>query len=127
MKEEAIDAFLSQYDEKVITTVLKVRDLVMKQLPGIGEELDLPARMIAYSYGRKYSELICVIFPSKKGVKLGFNRGVELPDPDGLLEGTGKISRYVQIPLTGKIPAVAIRRLLKSALALYRKTKDERK
>src|SRR5690349_18065840 len=95
--QKDIDGFLSQYSEEVVTNILKLRQLLHANLPDITEQLDISAKMIAYCYGQKYSELICVIIPSKKGVKLGFNRGTELPDPNHLLEGTGKISRYVVV------------------------------
>jgi hypothetical protein len=38
-----------------------------------------------------------VVIPSKKGLKLGFNCGMEIDDPGKLLEGNSKISRYVVI------------------------------
>src|SRR5260221_9621279 len=95
--DKKIDAFLSQYNEEIYTRSLRLREVVIENLPGIIEQLDVPARMVGYCYGQRYVDLICMIIPSKKGLKLGFNRGVDLPDPQGLLEGTGKISRYVEI------------------------------
>jgi hypothetical protein len=76
--------------------------------------------MIAYCYGQKYSELICVIIPSKKGLKLGFNRGSTLPDPDKLLQGTGKISRYIEIYNDEQIESNAVKKLIITALNKYR-------
>ena len=57
----------------------------------------MPAKMVAYCYGQNYAELICMLIPSKKGLKLGFYKSVDLPDPHHLLEGSGKISRYIEI------------------------------
>src|SRR5436309_9812630 len=114
--DKQIDAFLSQYDEQVFGKALKLRQIIFANLPDIIEQIDIPARMIAYCYGQKYSELICVIIPSKKGLKLGFNRGAELPDPDNLLEGGGKISRYVVIKSDEQIKSKALKKLLQSAL-----------
>jgi hypothetical protein len=34
--------------------------------------------------------------PSKVGVELGVVRGAELPDPSRLLEGNGKVHRYIR-------------------------------
>ena len=116
-----IDNFLSQYDEMVFKNTLLLRAMLLKNLPGIIEQIDLPAKMIAYCYGQKYAELICVIIPSKKGLKLGFNRGVAIDDPDKLLEGTGKISRYVQIKSGEQIASSSLKKLLASALNLYKK------
>lgn len=115
-----IDNFLSQYNDEVFTNALKLRELLLADLPGIIEQVDIPAKMIAYCYGQKYAELICTIIPSKKGLKPGFNRGVDLPDPEKLLEGTGKISRYVEIISEQQIRSAAIKKLLASALSAYK-------
>lgn len=88
-------------------------------MPDIIESLDIPAKMIAYSDGDKYSELICVIIPSKKGIKLGFNRGTELPDPHNLLEGNGKISRYIVLSSDELLHSSKLTNLLNKSLKLY--------
>ena len=116
----SIDNFLSQYDEKVFKNALLLREVLLKNLPGIIEQIDLPAKMIAYCYGQKYVDLICVLIPSKKGLKLGFNRGIDLKDPDRLLEGTGKISRYVQIISIEQITSSSLKKLLANALLVYK-------
>lgn len=125
--DQQIDAFLSQYDEQVFANALKLREILLKNLPDIIEQIDLPAKMIGYCYGNKYAELICVIIPSKKGLKLGFNRGTELPDPDHLLEGIGKISRYVVIKSDEQIRSSALKKLIENALIAYQKIKNNSK
>jgi hypothetical protein len=121
MKEDPkVIEFLSQYSPEVLNHALLLREILLKQLPGITEQADLPAKMVAYGYGQKYTELICVIIPSKKGLKLGFNRGIDLPDPDKILEGSAKISRYVVINSEEQIKSAAINQLLKAALLAYK-------
>ncbi len=122
MKEDinAVD-FLSKYSPEVVNLSLALRTSLLSQLPEITEQLDLPAKMVAYCYGQKYAEMICVIIPSKKGLKLGFYKGTELPDPAGMLEGTGKISRYVQIKSNEQIDSPALKNLVSAALEAYRK------
>ena len=88
--------------------------------PGITEQLDLPAKMVAYCYGQRNTELICVIIPSKKELKLGFNRGVDLADREKLLEGTGKISRYIVIKNEKQMKSTALKQLLENALNTYK-------
>ena len=114
-----IEDFLSTYDKPVSANALQLRKVLLANLPGIQEQIDLPAKMIAYCYGQKYAQLICMIIPSKKGLKLGFNRGSTLPDPDQLLKGTGKISRYVEIS-EEIIHSPKLKSLLVSALAMYK-------
>ena len=118
--DKKIDAFLSQYNEDVLTNAIKLREVLLANLPGVIEQLDIPAKMIAYCYGQKYAEMICTIIPSKKGIKLGFYKGVDLPDPDNLLEGTGKISRYVEIKSAKQIKSPALKKLLANAFAAYK-------
>lgn len=119
-RDTAIEDFLSKYDPQVYENALEIRKMVLESLPDITEQLDLPAKMIAYCYGQKYTELICVIIPSKKGLKLGFNRGTELPDPEHLLEGKGKISRYLQIGQEKQMNLVAFKELILHALVAYK-------
>jgi hypothetical protein len=117
--DKQIEAFLSQYDEDVFKNAVALRNVLSANLPGIVEQFDIKAKMIAYCYGEKYSDLLCVIIPSKKGLKLGFNKGNELPDPDKLLAGTGKISRYIEINEIKQIKSVAVKKLILSALSAY--------
>ncbi len=112
LPEPKVNAFLSQYDEEVYNHTLKLREILFATLPGIIEQLDLPARMIAYCYGQKYVEMICTIIPSKKGLKLAFYKGANLPDPDHLLEGKAKLSRYVEINPDKQIYSAALKKLI---------------
>ena len=115
----SITAFLSQYDDQVIDHVFKLREILLENLPGIIEQIDIPAKMIAYCYGEKYSDMICTVIPSKKGLKLGFYKGNELPDPNQLLQGNGKISRYIQINSADQIKSADLKKILLSALIAY--------
>lgn len=123
MQTDQINIFLSQYPDTVFNNALKLRKVILKTLPQITEQLDVPARIIGYGYGQKYTETICVLIPSKKGIKLGFYKGMELPDPGKLLRGTGKISRYVEINDEKQIESPAVKELLKSGLAAYKERK----
>ena len=114
------ESFFANYPLTVAQKARKLRELIIANLPNIIEQIDVPAKMVAYCYGQKYAELICVLIPSKKGLKLGFNRGVELKDPFNILEGNGKISRYVQIKLDDELNLKPIEGLLIEGLDLYR-------
>ncbi len=122
-----VEDFLSQYDEQINKSAKTLRSVIIATLPNITEQLDMPAKMIAYCYGQKYSELICTIIPSKKGLKLGFNWGTELPDPDLLLQGKGKISRYVEIKSEEQAKLKVIKDFLKSVLSIYKQKSSTKK
>lgn len=115
-----IDCFLTQYSAEVLGNALKLREIILKNLPEVQEQIDLSAKMIAYAYGQKYNEMVCTLIPSKKGLKLGFYKGVDLPDPENLLSGNGKISRYIEIKASNDIKTEALTTLLKEALTAYK-------
>ena len=119
MSDKTSESFLAQYSEQVFENAQKLREVIFENLPGILEQTDIAAKMIAYSYGQKYSDMICTIMPSKKGLKLGFYKGTGLPDPYNLLEGSGKISRYVVIKSEDQIKSPGLKKLIKSALKAY--------
>jgi hypothetical protein len=110
----------SKYDASIAELADNLRKMILTNLPDATEQVDLSAGMLSYVYGPKYKDLICVIIPSKKEIKLGFNRGVNLPDSENLLRGTGKISRYVVIKNKEQIYSDGIKNLLLSALNLYK-------
>jgi hypothetical protein len=48
-------------------------------------------------------------------VNVGFFRGAELPDPDSLLEGTGKFMRHVKLRPGGDVHTTALLTLINTA------------
>lgn len=51
----------------------------------------------------------------KAHVNVGFFRGAELPDPSGLLVGTGRFMRHVKLRSAGDIDAAALTTLIEAA------------
>ena len=51
----------------------------------------------------------------KAHVNVGFFRGAELADPDGLLEGTGKFMRHVKLRPGQQVDDAALKRLVDAA------------
>lgn len=50
-------------------------------------------------------------------VNVGFFRGAEIEDPDGLLEGTGKFMRHVKLKPERDVDPTALTKLIKAAYA----------
>ena len=94
---EALSAFLASYSPQVQELALALRALILRVLPSAIEQVDPPSKIIAYGSDRTYAGLICAIAPYQSRVNLMFARGAELPDPEHLLEGTGKRARHVKI------------------------------
>jgi hypothetical protein len=114
---DEVITFLGEYPDPVRDIALELRDAVRSNLPGTREMLDRADRVIGYGSGPSYKELICTIIPSQKGVKLGIVDGAMLPDPKGLMEGSGKRHRYVVLDSAAKAHKPALAALLKAAAA----------
>lgn len=54
-------------------------------------------------------------------VNVGFFRGAQLPNPDGLLEGTGKFMRHVKLRPGHPVDDAALQRLIVTAYADMRR------
>jgi hypothetical protein len=112
-----VDDFLSTYPSHLIALARQARVLILDVIPEAVEQVDNPAKLIGYGYDRTYTGLICGIAMQKSYINLMFARGTELPDPDGLLEGTGKKARHVKIRAADDLNKPAVRALLHAAAA----------
>ena len=85
--------------------------------------VDQADRVLGYGFGPTYKDLICTIILSKGEVKLGIVGSATLPDPNGLLEGTGKRHRYVVIAEPSDLKKPGLKSLLKAAVTAWKQKK----
>lgn len=69
----------------------------------------------------------CFIRSAKKHVTLGFWRGVELDDPNEILEGSGTKMKHVKLGLSDKIDKPALTKLIRQAVQLNKRQGDPTK
>ena len=112
----ALDDFLVRYSPEIRGVVLNARALILTEMAGALEQVDPASGIIAYGYGTKYADLICALAPFKNHVNLMFSAGASLPDPTGLLEGTGKKARHVRLVTLKDINNPAVTTLLRAAI-----------
>jgi hypothetical protein len=97
--------------------VQRLREIVVDVDPDTMEVVRLGDRAATYGVGpKKMSEGYAYILPHKNWVNLGFYKGAELPDPGGLLEGTGKKLRHVKVRTVADSEKPEIRILIVEAL-----------
>ena len=96
----------------------RLRAIVIEVDPDTVEVVRLGDRAATYGVGpKKMSEGYAYVMPQKNWVNLGFFKGADLPDPAGLLEGTGKNLRHVKVHSLAEAQQPEIRRLIEKALA----------
>jgi hypothetical protein len=114
---EELREFVSGLAPDIQELVTELRALVLDVVTDAVETVQY-GKAIGYGVGPKMSDLVCVIAPQKFWVNLGMYGAVGLPDPENLLEGTGKLHRHVKIQTAADVGRPAVRALVEAALAV---------
>ena len=110
-----LEEMTAAFDPRVRDLAARTRALIFDVYPEVVEVLWPRQNVAGYGVGpKKMSEHFCYIALYDDHVNLGFNQGAELPDPDGLLEGPGKVLRHTKIAEPEDLEDPAVRRLLEA-------------
>jgi hypothetical protein len=113
-----IDDVLKDVAEPMRAIVLRLRDLVIEIDSDTTEQPRPGDNALSYGVGpQKMKQGYAYIAPQKSYVNLGFYQGASLPDPHGLLEGTGKGLRHVKIRSLEEVERAGVRELIAAAVA----------
>jgi hypothetical protein len=111
------DDLLSSYHPDIQAIARRMRALIFDVAHDVSEHVYPVLKVIRYGLeGNKMAGLVFFLMPHKERVNLGFNHGTSLPDPKGLLEGTGKNLRHVKLGDEAAVSNPALRELLKAEL-----------
>ncbi len=91
-----VDDLLARSSAEVRLIALRLRGMIRATLPEAIESVDLPDNLLAFGSGGRLRDLLVGIIPHSAHVNVQFADAVDLPDPAGLLEGTGKRIRHVK-------------------------------
>jgi hypothetical protein len=111
-----IDAYLEKKTPELNKLAQELRKLVKKTVKGTTESVNPWKIPTIESNGP-----MCMLMVGKKHVTFGFLRGTSLPDPDKLLEGTGKNLRHVKLYSTEELRKPALKKLILAAARLNKK------
>jgi hypothetical protein len=115
--KQAVSDLLALYSPEVRSLALATRTFLLDLIPGAMEIVDTKSRVIGYGFGMGYKDMVCSMMPTKAGITLGIAWASELPDPQKLLEGTGKVHRHVKLKTKSDLKTPALKALLKAAMA----------
>jgi hypothetical protein len=104
-------------DQKVIDLFVDLRQFILDLYPESNELLyHTHALTAVFSISEKLSDAFCHIPVYSEHINLGFNNGTLLKDPNGLLQGTGKLIRHVEIKESGDFRNPKVESLIKEAI-----------
>ena len=107
----------------------KLRQTILTILPDIIEIPNPKGGFITYAIGENSEDTVIVIRSDGPVWSVGFYRGRQLPDPNGLLKGNGRLHAAAIIAGRTDVESEALRTLIESAYdaALRRKEEREKK
>jgi hypothetical protein len=122
--DQAIDDLLQLYPPEVRELALATRAFLLRLIPKAIETVDVKSKVIGIGFGTGYKDLICTLILAKGWVTLGIARGAGLPDPDKLLEGSGKVHRHVKLKSESDLKSPALAALVKASLANWKSKRE---
>jgi hypothetical protein len=93
-----------------------LREMVMAEAPGAVEKV-FPNHPSAvwFGFSPRMKDMFCYIATASRHVNLGFCRGAELPDPNRVLEGKGRVMRHVKLRRERDLERPFVRRYIRTA------------
>ena len=113
-----LENLLRRYAPEVQSVAVALRRVVLAEIGPCHESIFPIKKWISILYStteKRMKDNICLIVVYKDHVNLMFPRGVDLKDPRGLLEGSGKAMRHVKMLSPAGIERPGVRDLIAQA------------
>lgn len=110
--------FIARYDPAVAALARAARAVLRKRFPTALELVYDNYQFLAIGYAstERASDCLVSLAVSPKGVALSFYYGASLPDPDGILLGSGNQNRFVRLESAATLTMPAVEALLRAAM-----------
>jgi hypothetical protein len=115
--ETEVDRLLAEHPPEQQAIERALRATIRQAFPGAVEQVDFGNKLIAFGRSMKIRGLLFAIIAHKVHVNLQLADGALLPDPGGLVEGTGKRIRHVKIRSVADVSSPAVVALIEAQLA----------
>jgi hypothetical protein len=111
--------FIAKFDQAIARLICECRGAMRKRFPTAYELVydNYNFFVIGYSSSERPSDCIASLAASSKGLVLSFYYGATVPDPSGILLGSGTQNRFVRIPTVTTLQQPAVDALLRAAAA----------
>lgn len=122
MKAQSWDAVLAEHDPPVADAARAVQHMLETSLAGAVVQFDPGNGLLAIGTSLAMRDLLFAIIPHRAHVNLQLADGVDLPNPEGLIEGTGKRIRHVKVRSAEAAASPAIREIVNAQIKRRRQS-----
>ena len=110
-KHGTFDDLIGRHNPHIQAISMRLREVVYEVMPKAEEKVWIGGWRIALYHDGE--EAVCGIGPAREYCNFYLTHGAQIPDPDGLLEGTGKGMRHVKVRSFDAIPIAGIKKLIR--------------
>jgi hypothetical protein len=120
--EKQLAGFIAKFTPETAKLIRQARRKMRDRFPTATELVydNYNFFVIGYGPGERPSEAIFSLAAQAKGVTLCFLQGAGLPDPKGILRGSGNVVRSIRLHSPATLDRPEVRALMKAAVARAR-------
>jgi hypothetical protein len=114
-----IASFIAKFDPEVARVIRSSRAALRKRFPTAIEQVYDNYNFLAIGFctTERTSDCIVSLAAQAKGVALSFYYGASLPDPRGILQGSGNQNRFIRLESAATLSNPDVQTLLAAAVA----------
>jgi hypothetical protein len=118
-KPETWDGILADHRPDVVQAARAIQTVIVEELPEVVVRFDRGDGLLAFGTSGGMRDLLFALIPHASWLNLQLADGATLPDPDGLVEGTGKRIRHVKLRSAEAAMQPAVRTLVREQIRAH--------
>jgi len=117
--EEQLASFIAKFTPEVAALARSILAAMRARYPTAIELVydNYNALAIGFGPSEKTSQAIFSVAVFPRWVSLFFLQGKQLPDPEGILQGSGNVARHIRLPSAGRLDELSVKNLMQEATA----------
>jgi hypothetical protein len=112
-----VDRLLAEHPPALQAIERVLRATIRREFPEAVEQVDFANKLIAFGRSMKIRGLLFAIIAHHSWVNLQLADGALLPDPHGVIEGTGKRIRHIKVRSVEAASSPAVLEAIRAQLA----------
>ena len=119
LSEAHLSRFIAKFERKHRALIGSVRRALRRRLPTANELVwdNYNFFVIGYSATERPSDSVVALAAASNGVGLSFYRGASVPDPHGILLGSGAQNRFIRLESAKTLARPEVEALIAAAIA----------
>lgn len=117
--EQQLGSFIAKFSPEVAALARSILTAMRERYPTAIQLVYDNYNALAIGFGptERPSQAIFSVAVFPRWVSLFFLQAKGLPDPDGILQGSGNVARHIRLPSTARLDELSVKKLMQEATA----------